>query len=58
VKRLEHRAGHVPVVVVRLEVERVGVGQQARESLGYLAAVALLDAYVDGHGLYLGPDFA
>jgi hypothetical protein len=34
VQGLEHRAGDVPVVVVRLEIQRVSVGQKAREALG------------------------
>src|SRR5512134_1920991 len=47
VQRVEHRPGHVPVEVVRLQVERVGVGEQARKAVGDLLAILRRDADVD-----------
>ena len=49
VQGLEHGALHVPVKVVGLEVERVVVGEQAREAVGDLLAILLRNAYVDAH---------
>ena len=42
VQRIEHRPGHVPVEVVRLQVERVRIGQQARQPLsdGFAVIIA------------------
>ena len=48
---LEHRTSHVPVVVVGLEVERVGVCQKARQAVGDLTPCGLVDPDVD---LYVG----
>ncbi len=58
VQRLEHRPGHVPVVVVRLQVQRVGIGEQASESAGDGCPFGWVDPDVDvvdvdlliGHG--------
>jgi hypothetical protein len=47
VERVEHRTFHVPVEVVGLEIERVGVGQQARQALRNLLAVLVSDADID-----------
>jgi hypothetical protein len=47
VQRVEHRAGDVPVVVVRLQVQRVGVGEEPTELRGDLEAGLLGDADVD-----------
>jgi hypothetical protein len=46
-QRVEHRTGDVPVEVVRLEVERVGVDQNTRQPLGDRFPVRILDADVD-----------
>src|SRR5690606_34962176 len=51
VQGVEHRPGHVPVEVVGLEVERVGVGQELRQLGGDLPAVLRGDADVDGLAL-------
>jgi hypothetical protein len=47
VQGVEHRPFHVPVEVVSLEIERVGVGEHARQTLHDLLAVPRLDADVD-----------
>ena len=53
---VEHLAGDIPVEAVRLEVRRIGVGEQFREISRNDLAVLLLDADadVDGHGRLLG----
>jgi hypothetical protein len=50
VQGVEHRPRHVPVEVVRGEVQRVGVGQQPRQAAGDGAAILLADADVDRGG--------
>jgi hypothetical protein len=47
VQGVEHRPGHVPVEVVRHQVERVAVGQQARQALGDGCAVLVGNADVE-----------
>jgi len=43
------RPDHVPVVVVRLQVQRVAVGEEAAEALGDRLAVLVLDPDVHCH---------
>jgi hypothetical protein len=50
VQRVEHGAGHVPVEIVRGEVQRVGIGQQAAQAGRNRAAVLVADADVDADG--------
>lgn len=38
---LEHRSGDVPVKIVRLQVQRVSVGQQVAQSLDDQQAVSI-----------------
>ena len=47
-QRVEHRPGDVPVEIVGLEIERVGVGQKVAQTVGNLLAVRFLDADRDG----------
>ena len=47
VEGLEHRPFYVPVEVVGLEIERVGVREQAREAVRDFLPVLVADADVD-----------
>src|SRR6185369_12198445 len=49
-QRVEHGPGDVPMVVVGLQIERVAVGQEAGETVGYGSAAAVIDSNVNGHG--------
>src|SRR5690606_12764769 len=57
VQRLEHGPGDVPVEVVGLQVERVGIGEEPAETLCDLEAVVLGNADVDlyGHDVSVQP---
>jgi hypothetical protein len=55
VKRLEHRTFDVPVEVVRLEIDDVRVGEQARQALGDRGAVFSRDSSVHGQELRRAP---
>ena len=46
---VEHRPGHVPVEVVRGQVQGVAVGEQTRQAFRDLGTVLSLDADVDFH---------
>ena len=48
VQGVEHGARHVPVEVVRGQVQGVGIGQQVRKPLGDGRAVFVADTDVDG----------
>src|SRR5690606_12966511 len=50
VQGVEHRPGDVPMEVVSLQVEGVGVGQQAGQAFGDGRPVRLGNADVDIHG--------
>jgi hypothetical protein len=54
VQRVEHGAFHVPVEVVGLEIQRVGVGEYTRQALHDLLAILALDADVDERGGLIG----
>ena len=56
VQGLEHRATHVPVEVVRLQVQRVGIGQQTRQAVADLAAGVFANTDIDTRcgGTHLG----
>ncbi len=47
VQGVEHRAGDVPVEIVRHQVERVAVGEQVRQALGDPGAIGVGNADVD-----------
>jgi len=49
-QRVEHRAGDVPVEIVGLEIEGVGVGEKAREFGGDGAAGRFGEADIDALG--------
>ncbi|MPN56524.1 hypothetical protein SDC9_204214 [bioreactor metagenome] len=53
VQGVEHRAGHVPVKVVRGQVQRVAVGEQAGQPVGDGSAIVLVDADIDFHTVLL-----
>ncbi|MND02236.1 hypothetical protein D3C83_215430 [compost metagenome] len=48
-QRLEHRPFHVPVEIVGLEIQRVGIREQARQPLRDRLAFLRLDADFDSH---------
>jgi len=50
---VEHRTGNVPVEVVGLQVQGVGVGEQAGQAFGDGGAVLLVDTDIDFHGSLL-----
>src|SRR5690606_5678212 len=49
VKRVEQRPGDVPVIVVGLQIERVRVREEARQTFGDLRPILRRNPYVDGH---------
>ena len=49
---VEHRPGNVPMEVVGLQVQGIGVGQQAGQAVGDGGAICFLDTDVDVHGLH------
>ena len=49
IQGVEHRASDVPVVVVRLEMERVGIGEQKRQTVGDFLAILVGDSDVNGN---------
>ncbi|GIX32204.1 MAG: hypothetical protein KatS3mg125_0160 [Lysobacterales bacterium] len=48
VQRLEHRSGDVPMEIVGLEVQGVGVGEEPGQPLGDAGAILFADADIDG----------
>ena len=46
-QRVEHRARHVPVEVVGLQVQRVRIGEQTREPVRDLLAILVADTDID-----------
>jgi hypothetical protein len=48
-ERLKHRSGDVPVEVMRLEVERVSIGKQSRQSLRDFGPVGFFDSNIYFH---------
>jgi len=56
VQSLEHRSGHVPVEIVRLQIQRVGVRQHPRQSIGDVAPVFFRKTNIDAGCLYFAHD--
>ncbi|CAM2144637.1 hypothetical protein PT2222_160110 [Paraburkholderia tropica] len=57
VQRIEHRTRDVPVEVVRLQIQRVGVREQARKTVRDLLAILVADADIHVlHSRFLGHD--